>query len=117
MALSKVEKRAKIKRRIRKNIFGTAEQPRLSVFRSNKEIYAQIIDDEKGVTLVACSSYKNQSVDGKNKSEQAAVIGRELAEKAVKAGVSSVVFDRNGYQYHGRVKALADGAREGGLKF
>ncbi|MBI3133579.1 MAG: 50S ribosomal protein L18 [Bacteroidetes bacterium] len=117
MALSKVEKRAKIKRRIRKNIFGTTEQPRLSVFRSNKEIYAQIIDDVKGVTLVASSSYKNKSVEGKNKSEQAAIVGKELAEKAVKAGVSAVVFDRNGYQYHGRVKSLADGAREAGLKF
>jgi large subunit ribosomal protein L18 len=117
MALSKVEKRAKIKRRIRKNIFGSSEQPRLSVFRSNKEIYAQIIDDTKGVTLVACSSYKNKSVEGKNKSEQATVVGKELAEKAVKAGISAVVFDRNGYQYHGRVKSLADGAREAGLKF
>lgn len=117
MALSKVEKRAKIKRRIRKNIFGTAENPRLSVFRSNKEIYAQIIDDLKGVTLVAASSYKNKATEGKPKSEQAAIVGKELAEKAVKAGVTTVVFDRNGYQYHGRVKSLADGAREAGLKF
>jgi large subunit ribosomal protein L18 len=117
MALSKVEKRAKIKRRIRKNVFGSSEQPRLSVFRSNKEIYAQIIDDTKGVTLVAASSYKNKAAEGKTKSEQAVVVGKELAEKAVKAGVSAVVFDRNGYQYHGRVKSLAEGAREAGLKF
>jgi len=117
MALSKVEKRAKIKRRIRKNVFGTTTQPRLSVFRSNKEIYAQIIDDLKGVTLVASSSYKNKATEGKSKSEQAVLVGKDLAEKAVKAGVSAVVFDRNGYQYHGRVKALAEGAREAGLKF
>lgn len=117
MALSKVEKRAKIKRRIRKNVFGTTEQPRLSVFRSNKEIYAQIIDDLKGTTIVASSSYKNKAVEGKSKSEQAVIVGKDLAEKAVKAGVTAVVFDRNGYQYHGRVKALADGAREAGLKF
>ena len=117
MALSKVEKRAKIKRRIRKNVFGTAEQPRLSVFRSNKEIYAQIIDDLKGTTIVASSSYKNKAAEGKSKSEQAVIVGKDIAEKAVKAGVSAVVFDRNGYQYHGRVKALADGAREAGLKF
>ena len=117
MALDKVAKRAKIKRRIRKNIFGTSEQPRLSVFRSNKQIYAQIIDDNKGITLASATSYKNKSTDGKSKSDAAALVGKDLAEKAVKAGVSKVVFDRNGYQYHGRVKSLADGAREGGLKF
>lgn len=117
MALRKVEQRAKIKRRIRKKVFGTSEQPRLSVFRSNKQIYAQIIDDNKGITLVSASSYKNNAVEGKNKSEAAQIVGKDLAEKAVKAGVSAVVFDRNGYQYHGRVKSLAEGAREGGLKF
>ena len=117
MALDKVAKRAKIKRRIRKNVFGTTEQPRLSVFRSNKQIYAQIIDDEKGITLVSASSYKVKEVEGKNKSEQATIVGKEVAEKAIKAGVKSVVFDRNSYQYHGRVKALAEGAREGGLIF
>ncbi|MDG1914704.1 MAG: 50S ribosomal protein L18 [Crocinitomix sp.] len=117
MALDKVAKRAKIKRRIRKNVFGTSEQPRLSVFRSNKQIYAQVIDDIQGITLASASSYKNTATDGKSKSEVAAIIGKDLAEKAVKAGVSAVVFDRNGYQYHGRVKSLADGAREGGLKF
>jgi large subunit ribosomal protein L18 len=117
MASKKVEKRNKIKRRIRKNVYGTTEQPRLSVFRSNKEIYAQVINDEDGVTLVSSSSYKNKAVAGKTKSEVAAIIGKEVAEKATKAGVEKVVFDRNGYQYHGRVKSLADGAREGGLKF
>lgn len=117
MAIRKVEKRAKIKRRIRKNVFGTTSQPRLSVFRSNKQIYAQIIDDTKGLTLASSSSYKNKGASGKSKSEAATIVGKELAEKAIKAGVEKVVFDRNGYQYHGRVKSLADGAREGGLKF
>ena len=117
MALVKVEKREKIKRRIRKNVFGTSEQPRLSVFRSNKQIYAQVIDDNKGITLASASSYKNKAVEGKSKSEAASLVGKDVAEKAVKAGVTAVVFDRNGYQYHGRVKSLADGAREGGLKF
>ena len=117
MAFSKLNRRAKIKRRIRKKISGTTSVPRLSVFRSNKQIYAQLIDDTKGVTLAAASSYKNTAADKKNKSEQAAVVGKEVAEKAVKAGIESVVFDRNGYLYHGRVKQLADSAREGGLKF
>ena len=117
MSLTKVEKRNKIKRRVRKNVYGTSERPRLSVFRSNKQIYAQIIDDNNGVTIVSASSYKSKSVEGKNKSEQAVIVGKEVAEKALKAGIESVVFDRNGYQYHGRVKSLAEGAREGGLKF
>jgi len=117
MAFSKLKRRAKIKRRIRKKITGTSKTPRLSVFRSNKQIYAQIIDDSKGVTLASASTYKNKAVEKKNKSEQAQVVGKELAEKAIKAGVESVVFDRNGYLYHGRVKSLADSAREGGLKF
>jgi large subunit ribosomal protein L18 len=117
MSLSKVEKRNKIKRRVRKNIYGSSERPRLSVFRSNKQIYAQIIDDENGVTVASSSSYKNKSAEGKAKADQAAIVGKELAEKAIKAGINTVVFDRNGYQYHGRVKSLADGAREGGLKF
>ena len=116
MASKKVEKRAKIKRRIRKKVNGTVQKPRLSVFRSNKQIYAQIIDDVNGVTLASSSSYNNKSVNGKDKSETAGIVGKELAEKAKKAGVAEVVFDRNGYKYHGRVKALADGAREGGLK-
>jgi len=117
MAFSKVNRRAKIKRRIRKKITGTSLVPRLSVFRSNKQIYAQVIDDSTGKTLASASSYKNTAVEKKSKSEQAAVVGKEVAEKALKAGVESVVFDRNGYLYHGRVKSLADSAREGGLKF
>ncbi len=117
MAFSKLNRRAKIKRRIRKKITGTTLVPRLSVYRSNKQIYAQLIDDSKGITLVAASTYNNKSAAKKNKSEQAAVVGKEIAEKAVKAGLASVVFDRNGYLYHGRVKSLADSAREGGLKF
>lgn len=115
MAFSKLKRRAKIKRRIRKKIFGTTSHPRLTVFRSNKQIYAQVIDDTTGTTLVSASSYKK--VENGNKVEQAAVVGKLLAEKAVKAGISTVVFDRNGYLYHGRVKSLADAAREGGLKF
>jgi large subunit ribosomal protein L18 len=117
MAFSKEIRRAKIKRRIRKNVSGTSEVPRLSVFRSNKQIYAQIIDDTKGVTLVSASSYNNKAAENMAKIDQAKVVGKELAEKAIKAGVEKVVFDRNGYLYHGRVKSLADSAREGGLKF
>src|SRR3989338_3788744 len=115
MAFSKTARRAKIKRRIRKKISGTPNSPRLSVFRSNKQIYAQIIDDTTGVTLVSASSYKNKAAKG-TKIEVAAVVGKEVAEKAVKAGIERVVFDRNGYLYHGRVKSLADSARDGGLK-
>ncbi len=117
MAFSKLTRRAKIKRRIRKKITGTSKLPRLSVYRSNKQIYAQIIDDSKGVTLASASSYKNKEAEKGNKVDQAKVVGKELAEKAIKAGVEGVVFDRNGYLYHGRVKSLADSAREGGLKF
>lgn len=115
MAFSKEARRAKIKRRIRKRISGTAERPRLTVYRSNKQIYAQIIDDTSGKTLVSASSFKNKAAKG-TKVEVAAIVGKEVAEKAVKAGIESVVFDRNGYLYHGRVKSLADSAREGGLK-
>ncbi len=117
MAFSKLKRRAKIKRRIRKKISGTAQLPRLTVFRSNKQIYAQLIDDTKGVTLASASSYNNKATENLNKIEQAAVVGKEVAEKAIKAGIQAVVFDRNGYLYHGRVKSLADSAREGGLKF
>ena len=117
MAFSKVTRRAKIKRRIRKNVSGTSEMPRLSVFRSNKQIYAQIIDDSTGTTLVSASSYNNKEAAKGNKIAQASVVGKEVAEKAIKAGIDTVVFDRNGYLYHGRVKSLADSAREGGLKF
>jgi large subunit ribosomal protein L18 len=117
MAFSKVERRAKIKRRIRKRLTGTSAIPRLSVYRSNKQIYAQIIDDSTGKTLASASSYNNKEAQKGNKVDQAAIVGKEIAEKAIKAGIESVVFDRNGYLYHGRVKSLADSAREGGLKF
>ena len=114
MAFNKIERRIKIKFRIRKKIVGTAERPRLSVFRSNKQIYAQVINDKAGVTLAAASSLGFEKM---NKTEQAKKVGLLLAEKAKVAGVESVVFDRNGYLYHGRVQSLADGAREGGLNF
>lgn len=114
MIAKKSQRRYKIKKRVRKNIFGTADVPRLSVFRSNKAIYAQLIDDNKGVTLLAATS---QGQTSGNKSEQAAAVGKEIAEKAKANGIEKVVFDRNGYLYHGRVKQLADGAREGGLIF
>ena len=114
MGFNKIERRIKIKFRIRKKIVGTAERPRLSVFRSNKQIYAQVINDKAGVTLAAASSLGFEKM---NKTEQAKKVGLLLAEKAKAAGVESVVFDRNGYLYHGRVQSLADGAREGGLNF
>ncbi|MGQ8338662.1 50S ribosomal protein L18 [Sunxiuqinia sp. A32] len=118
MALTKQERRYRIKKRIRKIISGTAEKPRLSIFRSNKQVYAQLINDLEGTTLLAVSSLdKEISEKEGNKSEKAALVGKALAEKAKAAGVSNVVFDRNGYLYHGRVKQLADAAREGGLKF
>ena len=117
MALSKLERRVRIKHRIRKVIFGTASKPRLSVFRSNKEIYAQIVDDNAGVTLVAVSSRDKEIEATGSKLEVAKVVGKSIAEKAIKSGVEGVAFDRNGFLYHGRVKALADAAREAGLKF
>ena len=116
MALSKLERRQRIKNRIRKIVSGTAAKPRLSVFRSNKEIYAQLIDDVAGVTLASASSRDKEVASG-SKGETAASVGKAIAEKAVKAGVDTVSFDRNGYLYHGRVKVLADAAREAGLKF
>ena len=114
MTTKKVERRIKIKFRIRKNVNGTAERPRLSVFRSNKQIYAQVINDLTGTTLASSSSL---GLEKRPKQEQATKVGELIAEKAKAAGVESVVFDRNGYLYHGRVKQLADGARNGGLKF
>lgn len=117
MAFSKINRRAKIKRRIRKRVTGTSKLPRLTVFRSNKQIYAQLIDDVAGKTLASASSFKNKAAEKVNKVDQAAVIGKEVADKAIKAGINSVVFDRNGYLYHGRVKSLANSAREAGLKF
>jgi large subunit ribosomal protein L18 len=117
MAFSKLARRAKIKRRIRKRVTGNADIPRLTVYRSNKQIYAQIIDDAKGITLAAASSQGVKEAENLPKVEQAAVVGKLIADKALKAGIEKVVFDRNGYLYHGRVKSLADSAREGGLKF
>lgn len=116
MALSKLERRQRIKHRIRKIISGTAAKPRLTVFRSNKEIYAQLVDDVNGVTLAAASS-RDKGIKASNKQEAAVAVGKAIAEKGAKAGVEAVAFDRNGYLYHGRVKALADAAREAGLKF
>ena len=109
--------RLKIKRRVRGKLSGTPERPRLSVFRSNKQIYAQIIDDLNGVTLASASSITKDGGKALPKREQVANVGKMIAESAKKAGVESVVFDRNGYLFHGRVKQLADSAREGGLKF
>lgn len=112
---TKVERRIKIKYRVRNKISGTAERPRMSVFRSNKQIYAQIIDDLTGKTLAAASSL---GMEGKMpKKEQATKVGEMIAKKAQEAGVTTVVFDRNGYLYHGRVKEVADAARNAGLKF
>jgi large subunit ribosomal protein L18 len=117
MALSKLQRRQRIKHRIRKIIFGTAAKPRLSVFRSNKEIYAQLVDDITGTTLVSVSSREKGIESTGSKSDIAKLVGKSIAEKAIKAGVETVAFDRNGFLYHGRVKALADAAREAGLKF
>ncbi|WP_445381455.1 50S ribosomal protein L18 [Robiginitalea sp. IMCC43444] len=118
MGLTKPERRNRIRRRIRKTSFGTTERPRLSVYRSNKEIYAQIINDVTGETLVAASSRDKELEKAKGtKSEIAVAVGKALAKKAQAAGIEAVAFDRGGYQYHGRVKSLAEGAREGGLKF
>lgn len=116
------EREARLRRhaRIRKRIHGTSERPRLNVFRSLQHIYAQVIDDDRGYTLVAASTVDPElrgQLDGLNKSQQAARVGRLVAERAVARGLKQVVFDRGGYPYHGRVKALADGAREGGLEF
>jgi large subunit ribosomal protein L18 len=117
MATTKDFRRSRIKHRIRKVVNGDAAAPRLSVFRSNKGIYVQLIDDVSGKTLVAASS-TDKGFDAKgNKIEQAKLVGKSIAEKAAKAGITAVRFDRNGYLYHGRVKSLAEGAREGGLKF
>jgi large subunit ribosomal protein L18 len=118
MALSKEQRRLRIKKRIRKKISGTNENPRLSVFRSNKQFYAQVIDDLTGKTLMAVGSLDKSITEKKvSKIEQAQLVGKLAAEKAKDAGINNVVFDRNGYLYHGRVKAFADAAREGGLKF
>ena len=112
--VSKIQRRNKIKTRIRGKISGTAARPRMSVFRSNKQIYVQVVDDQVGKTLVAASS---KGLEGGTKIEVAAKVGKAIAEKALAAGITEIVFDRNGYLFHGRVKSLADAAREGGLKF
>ncbi|TNJ38274.1 50S ribosomal protein L18 [Chlorobaculum thiosulfatiphilum] len=116
--IDKAARRQKIKARSRATVYGTPERPRLCVFRSLSEIYAQLIDDQSGKTLMAVStmSKENAGLSG-TKSEVSAAVGRQLADKALAQGISSVVFDRNGFRYHGRIKALADGAREAGLIF
>ncbi|MFH0841009.1 MAG: 50S ribosomal protein L18 [Bacteroidota bacterium] len=119
MALTKLEKRTRIRKRIRNKISGDAEIPRVAVFRSNKQIYAQVIDDLKKVTLLSASSKEKEVASAKSikKTEQAKLVGKLLASKCKEKGIEKVVFDRSGYKYHGRVKSLADAAREGGLKF
>lgn len=112
--ISKSERRTKIKYRVRNKISGTPERPRMTVFRSNKQIYVQIIEDLNGKTLAAASSLGLEKMP---KKEQAAKVGEMIAKKAQEAGIQTVVFDRNGYLYHGRVKEVADAARKGGLKF
>ena len=119
MSFNKINRRNRIKKRIRKVIIGTNKKPRLSVFRSNKEIYSQIIDDSNGETIISASSRDKLITDIKNSNKVliAENVGKLLAEKALKKGIKDVVFDRGGYLYHGRVKSLAEGARSGGLKF
>lgn len=114
---SKLQRRARIKTAIRLRVRGNADRPRLTVYRSNKDIYVQVVDDEQGRTLVSVGSLKDKSAHTANGVEQAKLIGKAIAEKAKAAGIEKVVFDRNGYLYHGRVKALADAAREAGLNF
>ena len=118
MAVKKEFRRNRIKQRIRKVVFGEATSPRLSVFRSNKGIYVQLIDDNAGKTLVSVSSADKGIAEAKvSKIEQAKLVGKAIAEKATQAGISTVRFDRNGYLYHGRIKSLAEAAREAGLNF
>lgn len=119
MALTKQERRFRIKWRIRKHIKGTAEKPRMSVFRSNKQIYVQFIDDLERKTLLSVCSRNKELAEKSNVSgiEQAKLVGNLAAKKALENGITQVVFDRNGYLYHGRIKSLAEAAREGGLKF
>jgi large subunit ribosomal protein L18 len=115
---TKIDNKQKIKYRIRKKVMGTASKPRLSVFRSNAEIYAQLINDDNGTTIAsAASTDKDIKAQNINKSEKAKLVGQTIARKATELGLSICVFDRGGNLYHGRVKAVAEGAREGGLKF
>ena len=116
MSLTKSDRRQRIRFRIRKIVSGTAAKPRLSVFRSNKEIYAQLIDDVNGVTLASASS-REQGVNKGTNVETASAVGKLIGEKAAKAGIENVTFDRGGYLYHGRIQSLAEGARAAGLKF
>ena len=120
MALNKIQRRKRIHYRIRKVVNGTAERPRLVVFRSNKQIYVQVVDDLQGKTLVAAASNDKELASqckGKNGIEAAAVVGKAIAERALAKGITTISFDRGGYLFHGRVKSLADAAREGGLVF
>jgi len=119
MALTKLERRSRIRMRIRKKISGTIETPRVAVYRSNKQIYAQVINDQKGETILSASSREKEiaAQTGIKKVEQAKLVGKLLASKCKEQGIEKVVFDRGGYKYHGRVKSLADAAREGGLNF
>lgn len=117
MAGIKLSRRERIKKGIRKKLSGSSERPRLCVFRSNKGIYAQIIDDNAGKTLVSASSLSKDFTATGSKSDQSVAVGKLVAQKALEAGLSKVVFDRNGYLYHGRIKSLADAAREAGLIF
>ena len=120
MALTKSERRQRIHNRIRKIVSGTPERPRMVVYRSNKQIYVQVVDDTKGVTLASASSNDKALVEackGKTGIEAAAIVGKAVAERALAAGVTTVSFDRGGYLFHGHVKSLADAAREGGLIF
>ncbi|MDY0903459.1 50S ribosomal protein L18 [Pedobacter sp. CFBP9032] len=117
MAGKKLSRRDRIKKGIRKRLTGSTERPRLSVFRSNKGIYAQVINDVTGTTIASASSLSKDFSGTGNKSDQSIAVGKLVAEKAIAAGVKEVVFDRNGYLYHGRVKSLAEGAREAGLVF
>ena len=117
MALTKAERRQRIKYRIRKRLSGSSERPRMTVYRSNKQIYVQLVDDVSGQTLVSASSKEKEIASQKvNKIDQAKLVGKRIAEKAKEKGIETAVFDRNGYLYHGRVKNLADAARESGLK-
>lgn len=114
MTIKKTDKRTRLKKKIRAKVSGTMERPRLSVYRSNNYIYAQIINDDESVTLVSVSDLK---IDKGNKTERAKVVGAEVAKLAISKGLNTCVFDRNGFKYTGRIKSLADAAREGGLKF
>jgi len=120
MALTRIERRRRIHYRIRKHVNGTAERPRMVVFRSNKQIYVQVVDDLQGKTLVAAASNDKElaaQCKGKSGIEAAAIVGKAAAERALAKGITMVCFDRGGYLFHGRVKSLADAAREGGLVF